>query len=489
MINQSSISILQKANVTLLFSIALAGGLIAAAHSKVIGKYQTMTPVFDSSLPKPKVFELNVKHTEMFQPPVELHGDTKLIELQAKKDSIEPLRGQVSTDEKLPDSTISTVEHDVTPRFFVDLRKLEAKYAPDLAQMMQAALAAARRREAEQIAREEPLMERKLKERKAAPDIVVPTRKDANAASDLLQNKLDQSKKNDVLQANTKGQNLQSAIAEAQAQAAKRPSMPDVSMRMHVQMPANALAKLPDLPVAALPKVEMPQQNAVPKVQIPEAKPQVNKIPVPKSPLVAIPNQLPDRGPKIIPEVRGNLSVPDVNSAINAARDKAQRAMNQVAPAVDAVLTYLRKPASVKDPASTSTELALDAASVIEWDKWHAAFAASARQPILKCVDELGNPSGFNTVQVTVWPNRHIEVRLPKSGTNKLFDEAILKAYRSLEGSAVLAYPKGSRRSSVSFLIDNKHEGAGRPTAVNSQSSVGDKEVIRLNSFTGNKKP
>ncbi len=485
MMNQACRSTIQKSCVLLSFSIAFSGGLIVPSSAKVIGKYQTMTPVFDSSLPKPKVFELNVKHTEMFQPSVELHGDTKLIELQAKKDSVEPLRGQVSADEKLPDSTISTVEHDVTPRFFVDLRKLEAKYAPDLAQMMKGALAAARRREAEQVAREEPLMEQKLKERKAAPDIVVPLRKNANAASDLLKARLDQSKKNEILQANTKMQNLQSAVA--QAQSAKGTSMPDTPAKMPMQIPAKALAKIPDLSIPSLPKVEMPQQNVVPQVQIPEENRPENKIPLPKVPLLAIPQQLPGKGPTIIPDIKGNLSIPDVNAALNAARDKAQRAVNQVAPAVDAVLTYLRKPPAPKEStASTSTEVAMDNNSIIEWDKWHAAFAALARQPILRCVDEMGNPSGSNTVEITVWPNRHIEVNLPKSGTNKQFDKAILKAYQSLDGNAALAYPKGSRRSSVSFLIDNKHEGAGRPSAVNSKSSVGDKEVVRLKFSTGN---
>lgn len=474
-----------KVQVALSLSLILCACYAVSAGAKQIGKYQTMTPIFDSSLPKPKVFELKVKHTDMFEPPVELHGETKLIELQAKEDATEPLRGQVSTEEKLQPSTISTVEHDVTPRFFVDLRKLEAKYAPDLAQLMQAALAAARRKEAEQVAREEPIMQKKLRERKASPDIVVPPRKNAGIESNLLQAKLDQSKQNEKVQLRT-AQNLQSALTQAQAN--KGAHLPPLPEKTPVAIPANALAKLPDLSIPALPRVEMPEKKLTPKVQIPEEKPKDNKIPVPNIPLVAIPTQMPAKGPKIIPDVKADLRVPDINAALSSAKDKAKAAVNQVVPAMDAVLTYLRKLPSSKDSTTnTNTEVTLETASIIEWDKWHAGFAQLARQPILRCVDECGNPSGNNTVEITVWPNRHVEVKLARSG-NATFDKAILKAYQSLDGNAALAYPKGSRRSSVSFLIDNKHEGAGRPSAVNSESSVGDKEILRQSFSSGLKK-
>lgn len=448
----------------------------SSAESKTTGKYQTMTPIFDSSLPKPKIFQLNVKHTELFQEAVQLHGETKLIELQAKEDSTEPLRGKVSKDEQAQSSTISTLEHDVTPRFFVDLRKLEAKYAPDLAQMMQAALAAARRREAEEVAREEPIMEKKLKERKPVPDIVVPLRKNANVDSNSLQAQLDKSNDNKKLQDRNAEQVLQLALK--QSQSAKGMQIPVMPEKAPVMIPSNAIGKLPDLSVPAVPRVEMPDKNVIPKVQIPEEKIPENKKTVPNVPLVAIPNNLANKGPKAIPEVKADLRIPDINAAINSAKNKAQTVAKQVVPAMDAVLTYLRELPSSKESVSTNTEVAMETSSVIEWDKWHASFAQLARAPILKCVDESGNPSGNNTVEVTVWPNRHVEVKLAKS-SNPSFDKAIMKAYQSLDGNPALAYPKGSRRSNVSFLIDNKHEGAGRPSAVNSQSSVGDKEVLR----------
>ncbi len=97
--------------------------------------------------------------------------------------------------------------------------------------------------------------------------------------------------------------------------------------------------------------------------------------------------------------------------------------------------------------------------------------------PILANVSKAKNPSGSNTIQITVWQDHRIEVKVTKTST-PIFDNAILNAYKTLAGNPGLEFPKHSRRKSITFLVDNEHKSAGVPSGVQSETSK-DREVVR----------
>jgi hypothetical protein len=145
-------------------------------------------------------------------------------------------------------------------------------------------------------------------------------------------------------------------------------------------------------------------------------------------------------------------------------------------------LTHIRRLPSPTVPTESGSAPAVDEDTdlkmTILWDAWHAQFADLARDPILKSVGKLNNPSGEDTVEITVTRNHHVFAHLSNPGKNKQFDDAILQSYQSLDGDPRLEYPPGSRRRSITFLIDNEHKEPGAPTAVKSQTTQGDKEVL-----------
>jgi hypothetical protein len=145
---------------------------------------------------------------------------------------------------------------------------------------------------------------------------------------------------------------------------------------------------------------------------------------------------------------------------------------------MDAILTHLRKiPPASMPAANTAVSAQLDSTETIQWDEWHSRFAGLARDPILLAVKKSGNPSGANTIEITVSADKHVTARIVTAGDKK-FDQAILQAYQSLNHNPDLAFPAKSRRTSITFLIDNEHKRAGVPSGVDSQTSVGDKEVV-----------
>lgn len=425
-------------------------------------------PIFDTTyVPKPSHFELKIKYSQIVFPkerePI-LTGETKVIDLHAD-DSRNMLRGQVSAEE--PESTIHTREYGVKPRFSVDLRKMEAKYAPDIARLMYAEIAAARRRAAGIVAREEPLMKKELQARLPQLDSI-PVHK-ASASSKPLEAGLDQSQKE--LQ-KEKPLLDQFNAAKQEAKQSANAKMPQLSAQ------TGQTGQMPQLPTQT---AEMPQFPKLPigKINFPDNK---NLIPnfLAKKPDTTdaekqLAGELRNAKTKAIP------SASDLSAELARAKRQAQDAVKQAQPSMDTILTYLRKspsteiPAPGKAPAPTEE----DSVSVIKWDEWHARFAGLARNPILNAVNKSNNPSGSNTVEITVRRNHSLSVRVTQAG-NTAFDQAIVQAYQSLDGNTGLEFPAGSKRNAITFSIDNKHTG-GVPKSVKSQTSIGDQEVLRQN--------
>jgi hypothetical protein len=128
-------------------------------------------------------------------------------------------------------------------------------------------------------------------------------------------------------------------------------------------------------------------------------------------------------------------------------------------------------------PAVPSVSAPGDRADVVPWDEWHRRFSNLARGPLLANVKRLKNPSGADTVEITVTNDNRLSIKLTKK-SNQDFDHAILQAYQALSGNAGLKFPTHSRRKSITFLIDNEHQGPGMPSTILSTPSTGDKEII-----------
>lgn len=171
-------------------------------------------------------------------------------------------------------------------------------------------------------------------------------------------------------------------------------------------------------------------------------------------------------------------SASDVDAMLADAKMRSRGSTREAEPQLDTVLTYLRKVPAQSMPSVAESKVSGDLTDVVSWDAWHAHFAQLARAPIMDRLGKVSNPAGSDTVEITVVPDHHLKVTIAKPSENKQFDRAIVEAYSSLDGNAGLAYPQGSRRKSITFLIDNEHKQAGTVSGVNSKTSIGDKEVI-----------
>ncbi|MBX9719816.1 MAG: hypothetical protein K2X81_00335 [Candidatus Obscuribacterales bacterium] len=476
------------------------------AHRKLIPLTQMLEPKFDTSLvPQPSHFELGTTYTQIVYPkdPAKiLHGESKVVDLSGKiKNDI--LRGQINEENRI--SSINTREYGIKPKFFVDLRKMEAKLAPDFAWQMEAQMKDAQRKLAGQVERQEKLMNKELKSRQPIADLpALPLSANANPdKGKALDAAIEKAKERERRNLHSV-QPFEDALSRAKANLKTQLLIPNKQVSIPTlsepQIAASAVRggggggsgvggsgkidssnaerqMAAELAKAKL-TVPLPTTTTALKFPTPDQK-SVSAIPsIPKT-NVADPERLMAEQlakAKLLPS-------PDeqVKAALMQANTAAQVRLNKAQPLLNAIMTSLRRLPSPDMPTGLSAgkALELDAKTAVEWDAWHAHFAELARDPILKAVNKAGNAAGADTVEITVRRDHHVTVRLSQKA-NTAFDQAIVAAYQSLDGNPALEFPSGSRRSSVSFLIDNKHADSGTPSVVKSQTSVGDKEIFRL---------
>lgn len=459
-------------------------------------KLKSLKPMLDTSiLPKQTHFELSVKHTDFLYPadPGKLlhanlvRGKPLVVRLRAEEND-HVLRGRATMDRN--DSVIKTVEYGVKPRFYVNLRALEAKLAPDISRRMDAEILAVRRKVAGEVALQQRVMDRELKARQPKPYMpATPLNLRAGVGdANPLNAGLDQARKNQHMTLKAAMQQMDAAMAQTKQPSMKIPAFPKVQMAMPEMIATKLSApRLPSHVVPVAPRLPSQVVSAIPSLPS-SVVPAVPALPSHVVPTTPLPRPLtPQRIPAVKPLtdqlVAAKLKPVDdaqLTAQLALAKKQSQASVSQAQPAMDAVLTVLRKgPPRLVPATSTSEEIQGDLSTVLQWDQWHANFAALAHDPILNAVNASGNPSGANTVEITVFSNRSMTVRLARAG-NATFDGAIVKAYQSLNGNAGLRYPAGSRRSQITFLIDNQHIGNGAAAAVKSQTSIGDKEVVQV---------
>jgi len=111
----------------------------------------------------------------------------------------------------------------------------------------------------------------------------------------------------------------------------------------------------------------------------------------------------------------------------------------------------------------------------IIWDDWYYRFNKVAEPFLEKKLGESSFPHGKNTISITVTSAHKITVSL-LSGENKEFNQAIVEAYLSLQSNSKLAFPSGTKRNTITFLLDNKFSGGEGISEIQSKSITGEKE-------------
>lgn len=169
--------------------------------------------------------------------------------------------------------------------------------------------------------------------------------------------------------------------------------------------------------------------------------------------------------------------VPDVDAELRAQQASARPLLDKQAGLAAAQIkaVFRRLPSTSVDLETYAKLLNRDPDSAISWDPWYAHVAAVAEPLLVHAVESCGGPAGSNTVEITVLRNHHVTVTLVHGG-NTSYDNAILRAYRRLDGNRALAFPKGSCRAEVSFAADNTHIAAGEVSSVDTQPCIGDTE-------------
>lgn len=450
-------------SILLAMLVALLPCQFAGARRKPVRKLIEQVPQLDTSiLPVRSRFELEIKHTEMIQPQnhsVMLHAKARVVRLQgdetttvlrgqvAHEDQTAPLRGRVAQDN--PASPLQTFEHGVRPRFYLDLKKLTATIAPDLEHQMEAEIGAARRKVAGELELEQKRLDRELQAQRPRPDAPLMPPKLSASAGLTNAAEAEAARCRQIVQEQSGGesQKLAAAMEHARGQGVLIPGI------------AGGVAGGPVPVVPRTTGTGSPSPSQ--KIAVRNAEREMET-------QLAAANH------------HQSAATTDLNAELESARHQSQTTVRNAQPAMDAILTYLRKiPPADAQMAKAEARVPQDSSEVIAWDAWHAKFARLARLPLLNSISKAGNPSGQNTVEITVTPDHRVSAKVTTPG-NAAFDRAVLNAYRSLNGNPELAYPSGSRRTSIAFLIDNEHKSAGTPTGVNSQTSIGDQEILHF---------
>lgn len=329
---------------------------------------------------------------------------------------------------------LSTRQHAVRAKFFIDLQRLEAQYAPNVARLMEAEITKSRLKSAfDTIQRERQLNVELALEHPKAQILILPSNSTHSANPNVqLEAALARAKQVQTDTANNANAMLAAALKQARMTGGRLPAYPQIRL----QMP---------------PFQELPAGN----------------IKISKGSQTDTTVALRSMNGELQKTTDLRPTAAQLDADLLSARNKVLIKTNRQQSDLDTILTSVR---SISTPSISSQLLNNQAESkssskVIEWDAWHANFARLARPKILQKLNKFGNPAGKNTIEVSVSASGHVTAELKRAG-NTAFDQAILEAYRSLDGSASLQFPKGSCRREIRFLVDNDHAGKGVPSGV-----------------------
>jgi hypothetical protein len=438
-------------------AVTICGAILFASVGPCAAKYIEQKPIFDTTyLPKKQSpFQLGIKHTSIVYPlNLQARGDARVVNLIADaNDSV--LRGAVET--AVPTSTINTIEHGMKSQFHLDLTALIPKIAPDISRHLDAEIEKAQRALAGRVAEMPPA-------RPPSPNAIPRIPQVARVAESLTP-KL----KAALAQTPNINKPVVGNVAIPPQKAKPMPSIADQASPMFAagmgggaggaggSGGAGGAGTLGGIPSggSGSTAVKMPVPNTNIKVSMPNVQPNT-------------------AAPLSIPQHRSTST--DVGAQLGSAETKAKLIAQKTPADLDALKAQAHLLPKMPSP-DTDVNGELIGQTAILWDAWHKQFAKLAGDALIKSVNSANNPLGANTVSVTITPDQHLSIAITK-GSNAKFDAATVAAYRSLDGNPALAYPKGSLRSAVSFLVDNKHTKAGVASVVSSKTLTGDKEVL-----------
>jgi hypothetical protein len=481
-------------------------------------KLVPLKPIFDTSvLPAASRFQFKIQHTDFAYPQEQsalFHASAQVFTLHAQENA-RVLTGRVADSA----SPLNTAEHGIKSVFHHDLFAMVPKIAPDLSRQLEAQIERSGRKLRGQLEKETPEMQRQLAARLPVTAIpAIPAGASMPAIPQLQGGVQIPAAASQVphlaplATAIPSAPNLAAQVlaeqsrtkqvasddlnrAKAQMQQALHPQKNGSGIPSSgsgdggaPQLLANAggrgAGEPPAMPTAAAlaPKVtDLDRERIQPRVDMPLDKPSLHQD-LPRDSDVNGKLHIPQGQIKAEMATAGRLqaSSNDVNAQLRKATDLASQATPQMA----AIMTRVRRLPSptVPELLAVAQKLPMQTSGgdqTILWDAWHAKFAKLAQAPLISAFRKVGDPSGSDTVSITVSPDHRVAVKLTKQ-SNPKFDKAVMEAYRSLDRNPALAYPAGSLRSSVSFLVDNDHRAEGSVSTVKSQTTVGDKEVRHL---------
>ncbi len=123
------------------------------------------------------------------------------------------------------------------------------------------------------------------------------------------------------------------------------------------------------------------------------------------------------------------------------------------------------------------SEVAASADELLLWDRWYQRVNDLVCAALRTTMPKHGNPAGTNRVHITVWADHRIVPKLVE-GNNPQFDQAIIEAYKSLNGSAELQFPVGTHRGQNEYETAHIQEIPAATAAFESSTVRGDLETL-----------
>lgn len=468
-----SVKLERRVSLALTLTFAVAVFPLQEAAAKLI----ELKPIFDTTyLPKKRgPFQLNVKRTEIVYPGDTtrlLRGTAKTVDLRAEENT-NVLRGKV--EQEIEQFPITTVERNVKGVFHLDLQALLPKIAPDLSRQLEGRVEDTKRRLAAQLENNRPLLDAELSAPRPAATIPqVPKMAPVPAVP-----------------AAPPGPRLASLpaiptsvpVPSIQSGTTKPVTVPGGGNGAPVKLPGGAGGGMPKMPggggfssgLYPLPIEDLSAKMN--KARQVAAKLNANPASISTSTSATITSADKEIEAQLLAAKKRTDAMTDVNARLAAAQKDVSAALKNAQAQLNSIMVNARR---LPDSNGSGSVIADEHIGnrTIPWDAWHAKFAKVAGDSILSSVNKAGAPVGENTVSVIVWPNHRVKITLMKK-SNARFDAAVLSAYQAIDGNVQLAYPAGSLRQSVTFLVDNKYSGKGNASMVQSRTTSGDKEFQR----------
>ncbi len=156
-------------------------------------------------------------------------------------------------------------------------------------------------------------------------------------------------------------------------------------------------------------------------------------------------------------------------------RDRRSESDKVIAPSsVDAQVKL--QPTQV--PAGLSAQPLDPIQETLLWDRWYAHINDLVCRGLNTTLGAHGDPAGKCLIHIVITPNHRLQATVVRS-SDPAFGQAILEAYKILDGNAELAFPQGTRRSKQEYETEHEKDLPQPISQINSDTIHGDREYIK----------